>query len=68
MFFCSWHNVDIFKQELQKKFKIKNILTWVKNNTSMGDLKGDFAPRTEFILFFHKVRQLIRGGRDSNVL
>ena len=66
--FCSWHNVDIFKQELQKKFKIKNILTWVKNNTSMGDLKGDFAPRTEFILFFHKGRQLIRGGRDSNVL
>ena len=66
--FCSWHNIDIFKQEFEKKFRIKNILTWVKNNTSMGDLKGDFAPRTEFILFFHKGRQLIRGGRDSNVL
>ena len=66
--FCSWHNIDIFKQEFEKKFRIKNILTWVKNNTSMGDLKGDFAPRTEFILFMHKGRQLIRGKRDSNVL
>ena len=66
--FCSWHNIDIFKQEFEKKFRIKNILTWVKNNTSMGDLKGDFAPRTEFILFMHKGRRLIRGKRDSNVL
>ena len=34
----------------------------------MGDLKGDFAPKTEFILFLHKGRSLIRGKRDSNVL
>ena len=66
--FCSFHHIDKFKQAFEKHFKVKNILTWVKNNTSMGDLKGDFAPKTEFILFLHKGRSLIRGKRDSNVL
>ena len=66
--FCSFHHIDKFKQAIEKKFKVKNILTWVKNNTSMGDLKGDFAPKTEFIIFFHKGRRLINGKRDPNVL
>ena len=66
--FCSFHHIDKFKQAIEKKFKVKNILTWVKNNTSMGDLKGDFAPKTEFIIFFHKGRKLINGKRDPNVL
>ena len=66
--FCSYHHIDKFKQALERHFKIKNILTWVKNNTSMGDLKGDFAPKTEFILFMQKGRCLIRGKRDCNVL
>lgn len=66
--FCSFHHIDKFKQAIERKFKIKNILTWVKNNTSMGDLKGDFASKTEFIIFFHKGRRLINGKRDSNVL
>ena len=34
----------------------------------MGDLNGDFAPKTEFIIFFHKGRKLINGKRDPNVL
>lgn len=65
--FCSFHHIDIFKQAIEKRFKVKNIITWVKNNTSMGDLKGDFAPKTEFIIFFQKGRRLINGKRDSNV-
>ena len=66
--FCSYHHIDKFKQAFERHFKIKNILTLVKNNTSMGDLKGDFAPKTEFILFLQKGRSLIRGKRDCNVL
>ena len=66
--FCSYHNIDVFKQSIERKFKVKNILTWVKNNHSTGDLKGDFAPKTEFIIFFHKGRRFINGKRDSNVL
>lgn len=66
--FCSFHNIDIFKQTIQKKFKVKNILVWEKNNFGMGDLKGDFAPQVEFIIFATKGRPLIRGRRDCNIL
>jgi len=65
--FCSFHNIDKFKIAYEKYFKIKNILVWEKNNTSMGDLKGDFAPKVEFILFLHKGRRLINGKRDPNI-
>ena len=66
--FCSFHNVDKFKKALERKFKIKNILIWEKNNTSMGDLKGDFAPKYEMIIFLHKGRRLMTGRRDPNIL
>lgn len=65
--FCSFHNIDIFKQVFEKRFKIKNILVWEKNNTSMGDLRADFAPKIEFILFLQKGRRLINGKRDANI-
>ena len=66
--FCSFHNIDKFKQALEKKFKIKNMLIWEKNNTSMGDLKADFAPKYEMIIFIHKGRRFINGKRDPNIL
>ena len=66
--FCSRHNIDIFKREIEGTFKIKNLLTWVKNNTSMGDLSASFAPKTEFIWMFQKGRAKIRGKRDPDVL
>lgn len=66
--FCSIHNIDIFKQEIEKFFKIKNILIWKKNNTGMGDLKGSFAPKYEMIIFFHKGRKLINGKRECDIL
>ena len=66
--FCSFHNVDKFKQALEVNFKIKNMLVWEKNNTSMGDLKGDFAPKYEMIIFIQKGRRLINGKRDANIL
>jgi len=66
--FCSFHNVDIFKQALEKVFKVKNILIWEKNTISMGDLFGDYAPKYEMILYVHKGRKLLNGGRDANIL
>jgi len=65
--FCSYHNIDKFKIAFEKYFKIKNILVWEKNNTSMGDLTGDFASKIEFILFIQKSRRLINGKRDPNI-
>lgn len=66
--FCSFHNIDLFKQAFEKRFKVKNILVWVKNNHSSGDLKHDFAPKVEFILFLQKGKRRINGKRDANVL
>ena len=66
--FCSWHNIDFFKQEFQKHFTLKNIIVWNKNNTSMGDLKGSYAPKHEFVLFGHKGRRLMNGYRYPDVL
>lgn len=66
--FCSWHKVDVFKRELEKFFKIKNMLVWVKNNHGSGDLYSDFAPQHELIIFINKENKFLLGKRDSNVL
>jgi site-specific DNA-methyltransferase (adenine-specific) len=66
--FCSWHNVDIFKQSLGAYFNIKNILIWEKNNTGMGDLEGDYAPKYEMIIFCSNGIKKLNGGRDANIL
>ena len=66
--FCSWHNIDFFKQEFEKYFKLKNIIVWNKNNHGTGDLKGSYAPRHEFILFGHKGRTLLREKRIADVI
>lgn len=66
--FCSWHFVDIFKSEIEKHIKLKNILIWHKNNTGMGDLEADFAPQYEFILFANPSGKTLSGRRDSNIL
>ena len=67
-FFCSWHNMDYFKVAIERKFKLKNILVWVKNNHGSGDLKAGFAPKHEFIFYAHKGRSLFREKRISDVL
>lgn len=66
--FCSWHNVDIFKQALEKKFNLKSIIVWNKGKHGMGDLKGGYAPKHEFILFATKGRVLNRGKRLNDVI
>ena len=66
--FCSFHNIDIFKQEISKLFEVKNILVWIKNNTGMGDLEGDYAPQYEFCIYARKGNKKLNNGRDSNIL
>lgn len=66
--FCSWHNVDFFKKEFEKKFKLKNIIVWNKNNHGTGDLKGSYAPKHEFILYGHKGRCLNKSKRIADVI
>lgn len=66
--FCSWHHIDKFKIAFEKYFTLKNIIVWEKNNTSMGDLKGSYAPKHEFVLFGHKGRRLRNGKRLPDVI
>jgi len=66
--FCSHHNIEIFKAEIQKYRKVKNIIIWEKNNTGMGDLLGDYAPKYEFVLFCSSGVKKLNGGRDNNII
>lgn len=66
--FCSWHNIDLFKEKVGKYFNVKNILIWEKNNHGSGDLLGDYAPKYEMILFCSNGTKKLNMGRHANVL
>jgi len=67
--FCNDYAISHFRDALEKVgFTSKRTLVWVKNNHTSGDLEGDYANKTEFILFVHKGRRELNGNRDTNVL
>ena len=66
--FCNAYHIDYFKQQIEQHFALKNILIWVKNNWSAGDLKGAYAKQTEFILYAVKGRHILNGARDTDTL
>ena len=66
--FCSNHFVDVFVSEIKKQLPFKNILIWQKNNHGSGDLKGDFAPQYEMIIFCSNGSKKLNGRRDSNII
>ena len=66
--FCNANHIDYFKQQIEQHFALKNILIWVKNNWSAGDLKGAYAKQTEFILYAVKGRHILNGARDTDTL
>lgn len=57
--FTRWDKVSEQKPLLDKHFKVKNSLIWMKNNWSMGDLFGAYAGQYENILFAQKGRKLL---------
>ena len=61
--FCSWHKVGFFQTELEKYFTPKNLLVWNKNNHTVGDLYGSYAPKHELIWFCHKGRVLMQDSK-----
>jgi site-specific DNA-methyltransferase (adenine-specific) len=65
--FCSSKTIDFFKQEIEKYLKIKNIIVWVKNNWTAGDLKGQFGQQYEFLILAVKGKPKINGYRWSDV-
>lgn len=65
--FCSADKVDFFKQELERWFKIKNMIIWVKNNWTAGDLEASFGRQYEIIFLVNKGRKKINGKRITDV-
>lgn len=56
--FTRWDKVEEQKPMLEQiGFKVKNNIIWMKNNWSMGDLKGAYAGQYECILFCQKGRR-----------
>jgi site-specific DNA-methyltransferase (adenine-specific) len=67
--FCNEYGLATFRAEMAAAgFKVKRLLVWVKDQHTAGDLGGDYANRTEYVLFGHKGRRLLNGHRDANVL
>lgn len=59
--FCRWDNlVDVMKP--------KSLITWVKNNWSMGDLNREHARQTEVALFYPGFDHYFPTGRPSDVI
>lgn len=66
--FTRW---DVYPKMLplvSEVFTVRNVLCWVKDNWSAGDLKGNYARRTEWIIYATKGRHILNGGRDNDVL
>lgn len=66
--FCSWHNVDVFKMEIEKlNLFVRNIIIWEKGGNGMGDLDTTFGSTYEMCIFFNKSPQKLNGRRDPDV-
>ena len=59
--FCRWDNIyDIPKP--------KSLITWVKNNWSMGDLNHEHARQTEVCAFYPQESHFFPSGRPQDVI
>jgi DNA modification methylase len=70
--FTRWDKVPEQQPLLECHFRVKNSLIWMKNNWSMGDLRGAYAGQYENILFAQKGRRLLNEvdgrSRHSDIL
>lgn len=66
--FCSSKTMDFFKRCAEDSgFKVKNIIIWVKNNWTAGDLTAQFGQQYEPILLLNKGRCAFNGERLTDV-
>lgn len=59
--FCRWDNILSVP-------KPKSLVTWVKNNWSMGDLEHEHARQTEVVLFYPGPNHDFPKGRPTDVI
>lgn len=61
--FCHWESLPDFYDAIAPYWAPKNALVWHKAQGGMGDTGGDYAHDYELILFAHKGRRRLSGGR-----
>ena len=59
--FCRWDNLG----EVPRP---RSVVTWIKNNWSMGDLEHEHARQTEIVLFWPGPQHRWSGGRPNDVV
>ncbi len=67
MVFCSYQTLQEWIESIKKYYTIKNIIIWVKNNWSAGDLTGNLGNQYEIIIFGCKGDFKLNSFRYSNV-
>ena len=63
--FCGWQKIDVFKQALEKRFTIKNILVWNKDWFGMGN---NYRPNYELCILACKTNFTTKSNNKSNIL
>lgn len=67
--FSRWDVQQVFTQAMQiAGFIVKSSIVWDKTVGGMGDLKAQFAPSYETIIFAIKGKYAFPGGRPNDVL
>ena len=59
--FCRWNNLKDVETP-------KSVITWLKDNHSMGDLKHEHGRQTEFCLFYAGERHFFPNKRPNDVV
>jgi site-specific DNA-methyltransferase (adenine-specific) len=67
IFFVRGIKLKYLKVKFQNTLQLKPAYMG-KNNTGMGDLQGDFAPKYEMIIFCSNGTKKLNGSRDANIL
>jgi len=63
--FCNWQNYDVFKQEIQKEFIIKNCIVWDKDWLGMGN---NWRPNHEFIILATNGKFKTKSNNKTNII
>lgn len=66
--FTSWQALAPMAAVVKKYFNLENVLVWVKNNRTRGDLKGNYGYQHEMILYAQKGKRHLTGACDANIL
>lgn len=65
--FTRWDVFPLWHRALPPTLKMRNLIVWVKDNHSAGDLAGNFGFKWEAIMMLTREDHVRRGHRHSNV-